>query len=256
MWRGMTSGFTGRWFYLFVGQNDFGQLSLLWISAGCCTLGWEQIVAPGEMDLRGPVSTSLLSGSHPQTPTAVGHCWMLAGQKKHREKMKMNVSRQKICNVGDIYSPYCLPFPKAPLCLQAFLWRLLFCPGTGKPPLMAASAEVGGSSGKQCAPKSRAGTLQWWRAPRQGDGCPHSEHLREVNLPRQRCLGPHHIPTVPGKYNKARGSQLCMHTAMFLLYICCYGSHPTSWVITEKFSGLKYSCETSCNQNMWFAVPY
>lgn len=41
--------------------------------------GEEQIVAPGEMDLRGPVSTGSLSGSQPQTLTAVGLCWMLAG---------------------------------------------------------------------------------------------------------------------------------------------------------------------------------
>lgn len=73
MRRGMTSGFTGRWFYLFVGQHDFGQLSRCSrFLLGVGLWGEEQIVAPGETDLRGPVRTGFLSGSQPQLLVLVG----------------------------------------------------------------------------------------------------------------------------------------------------------------------------------------
>jgi len=69
-----------------VGQNDFGQLSLCsGFLLGVGLWGAEGIVAPGEMDLRAPVGTRSLSGSQLQTPTAVGLCWVLAGQKKEDE---------------------------------------------------------------------------------------------------------------------------------------------------------------------------
>lgn len=71
-------------------------------------------------------------------------------------------------------------------------------------------AGAGGLLGKE------TGSLQW--ASEGGD------------VPRQKCLVTHPIPTVPGKYNKARGSQLCMHTGTFLFCIWCirFTSH---WLI-------------------------
>lgn len=195
-------------------------LPLLWIFAGCWTLEWRVNHSTRGDGSQGTYERCIPVWK-PASDSNSSWCFLDAtGQKKHREKMKIDASSQKVYNVGDTYSPYCLPFPRAPLRWQAFLWIFLFWWGTGKPLLMAASAEVGGSPEKQYAPRSQAGMLRWCCGSRAtaergqeaalARRCVSPEWAAEgTDLPREDCLVTHHILAVPGKYNKARGSQGC-----------------------------------------------
>lgn len=98
---------------------------------------------------------------------------------------------------------------------------------------MAASAEVGRSPRKQCAPKARQAC--WDDAMAEHEQAASLERrwvplqwaFAREDLLRQKDLVTRHIPTALGKCNKARGLWLCKHTGTFLFCIWCYGSCPT-----------------------------